>query len=106
MTMRFSAMAAFFLIGCSVFSPVQARDLGITQWVTPYGVKVLFLPAKEIPMVDLNIDVDAGSRWDPAQQAGLAAMTQGLLSKGTNVSVSRMGGGHSGSGEKTDHCGH
>ena len=82
MAMRFSAITAFFLIGWSVFGPVQARDLGITQWVTPYGVKVLFLPAKEIPMVDLNIDVDAGSRWDPAQQAGLAAMTQGLLSKG------------------------
>lgn len=63
-------------------APLQARELGITQWITPYGVKVLFLPAKEIPMIDLNIDVDAGSRWDPAQQAGLAALTQAMLAKG------------------------
>ncbi len=61
---------------------VHARDLGMTQWVTPYGVKVLFLRANEIPMVDLNIDVDAGSRWDPRETAGLAAMTHGLLTKG------------------------
>lgn len=59
-----------------------ARELGIEQWTTSTGARVLFQSAPEIPMVDVAIDIDAGSRWDPPDQAGLASMTLSMLSKG------------------------
>jgi zinc protease len=62
--------------------PAVAKELGIADWTTSQGARVLFLQATEIPMVDISIDVDAGSRWDPATQSGLASMTQGMLARG------------------------
>jgi len=61
---------------------LQARELGILQWQTPQGARVLFLPAAGIPMVDVAVDIDAGSRWDPPQQSGLASMVQSLSARG------------------------
>lgn len=75
----FAAFFAFIAFGAG---PAAAKDLGIVDWVAPQGARVLFLQATEIPMVDISIDVDAGSRWDPANQAGLAAMTQAMLARG------------------------
>lgn len=79
-----SAVFSVVMMGMAT-SGVQARELGMTQWVTPYGVKVLFLRAPEIPMVDLNVDIDGGSRWDAADKSGVAALTHGLLSKGVRA---------------------
>ncbi len=79
-----SAVFSVVMMGMAT-SSVQARELGMTQWVTPYGVKVLFLRAPEIPMVDLNVDIDGGSRWDAADKSGVAALTHGLLSKGVRA---------------------
>lgn len=74
----------FTILWIAVSLPLaaQARDIGITQWVTPYGVKVLFLAANEIPMIDLLVDVDAASRWDTREQSGLASMAQSMLARG------------------------
>jgi len=36
-------------------------------------------------MLDVNIDFDAGSRYDPAGKAGLATLTAALLDKGANA---------------------
>lgn len=80
-TLRFPLL----LVLACVAVNLQARELGLTQWVTPYGVKVLFMSAKEIPMLDLSVDVDAGSRWDPADRAGLASLTQAMLAKGVKA---------------------
>lgn len=75
----FLALVALFAFGAG---PGFAKDLGIVDWVTSQGTRVLFLQATEIPMVDVSIDVDAGSRWDPANQTGLASMTQAMLARG------------------------
>jgi zinc protease len=56
--------------------------LPIEHWTTPQGTRVYFVRADAIPMLDVNVDVDAGSRWDPRERAGLAAMTAGLLARG------------------------
>lgn len=71
---------ALFLAGAAGTS--VARDLGLKQWVSAQGVRVLFMQASEIPMVDVSIDIDAGNRWDPKSQAGLASMTSSLLARG------------------------
>ncbi len=57
--------------------------LPIETWTTSTGAKVLFVRADAIPMIDINIDFDAGGRLVPAGRQGLASLTNGLLAKGT-----------------------
>lgn len=64
----------------------SAKSADIREWTTPGGTRVLFLAAREIPMIDLSIDVDAGSRWENSDRAGLAAMVNNMLSKGVRAS--------------------
>jgi zinc protease len=64
---------------CSSFSVLATPD--IQTWQTENGAKVLFVPANEIPMLDVRIVFDAGSARD-AGVGGLAVLTNGLLSEG------------------------
>lgn len=65
---------------------VQAQTgLRIEQWTTASGARVLFVQAPSIPMLDLNVDFDAGSRFDPAAKAGLASMTMSMLARGIRL---------------------
>jgi hypothetical protein len=54
----------------------------IQHWTQPSGAKVYLVESPTIPMVDVQIDFDAGSRRDPADKAGLAGVTAGMTSKG------------------------
>ncbi len=53
----------------------------IQTWQTENGANVLFVPANEIPMLDVRIVFDAGSARDQ-DLSGLAVLTNGLLSEG------------------------
>ena len=53
----------------------------IQTWQTPQGSKVLLVETHELPMVDIQLIFDAGSARDQ-QQAGLALLTNALLSQG------------------------
>jgi len=65
-----------------LFSSVSAfATPDIQTWQTENGAKVLFVPANEIPMLDVRIVFDAGSARD-AGVGGLAVLTNGLLSEG------------------------
>ena len=59
--------------------------LPIQHWTQPNGARVWLVESPAIPMVDVQIDFDAGGRRDPAQQAGLAAVMAGMLSKGVGA---------------------
>lgn len=52
------------------------------RWTTANGAQVYFIPAPELPMVDVQIVFDAGSARDGAQP-GIADLTNGLLDSGT-----------------------
>jgi zinc protease len=54
----------------------------IQHWTQPSGAGVFLVESPTIPMVDVEIDFDAGSRRDPADKAGLAHVTAGMASKG------------------------
>ena len=56
--------------------------LPIEQWRTSGGVKVLFVKADGIPMLDVRVRFDAGDRLDPPGQSGLAGLTAALLDAG------------------------
>ena len=53
--------------------------LPIQRWVHANGAQVYWVRSDALPMVDVQVDVDGGSRRDPAAQAGLAAATAALL---------------------------
>ncbi len=59
--------------------------LPIQHWIQPSGARVYLVESHAIPMVDVQIDIDAGSRRDPAAQAGLASVMTGQIASGTRA---------------------
>ncbi len=57
------------------------RSLDIQSWRTAEGAKVLFVPARELPMFDLRVVFAAGSARD-GDHPGLAQMTNAMLNEG------------------------
>ena len=57
----------------------------IEHWTQPSGVQVFLAQSQGIPMVDVQIDFDAGSRRDPPTQAGLASVTASMAGKGVRA---------------------
>jgi zinc protease len=72
-----------FAAGFMVLLAVPARAaIPIQKWTQPSGAQVYLVESQGIPMVDVQIDFDAGGRRDPADKAGLASVTAGQFSKG------------------------
>ncbi|MCK5396201.1 MAG: insulinase family protein [Gammaproteobacteria bacterium] len=71
------------------FSVVVYATPQIQTWQTANGAKVLFVPASEIPMLDVRIVFDAGSARDDGL-SGLAVLTNGLLSEGAAGKTSQQ----------------
>ena len=63
--------------------------LPITQWTHTSGAQIFLAHSPAIPMVDVQIDFDTGSRRDPADKAGLASSTALMLSKGVKALASQ-----------------
>ncbi len=72
--------------GLFVINNAQAA-LPIEHWTQPSGVQVYLVQSPAIAMLDVQIDFDAGSRRDPAEQAGLASVTASMTSKGVLASA-------------------
>jgi zinc protease len=53
----------------------------IQTWQAPSGAEVLFVPTRELPMVDVRIAFDAGSARDGGKP-GLASLTAAMLTQG------------------------
>jgi zinc protease len=71
------AAAAVLLIGGAAHAA-----LPVQTWTAKSGAKVLYVESRSIPMLDVNIDFDAGSRYDPAGKAGLSSMVSNLIGLG------------------------
>lgn len=65
--------------------------LPIDHWVRPDGARVYLVRTDALPMLDVQVDVDAGSRRDPAHVAGLAGATALMLGKGVAPAAGRPG---------------
>lgn len=77
------AASAFIAWASSLFLINFAwAGIPIQQWTQASGAQVYLVPSLAIPMVDVQIDFDAGSRRDPPEQAGLASVTSMMVSKG------------------------
>ncbi len=65
----------------------------IQHWVQPSGAAIYLVQSPALPMVDVQIDFDAGARRDPPGQAGLASAMAGMISKGLRAAGSSGGSG-------------
>jgi len=73
-----------WLACCGAAGWAQA-SLPIQHWTQPSGARVFLVESHAIPMVDVQIDIDAGSRRDPAAQAGLASIMTGQMASGVRA---------------------
>lgn len=75
----------FFIIAAPLSVTAVAKPmLHIERWQTRNGAKVLFVPARSIPLVNINVGFRAGSARDGAH-AGIARLTTALLDQGTQT---------------------
>jgi zinc protease len=65
-----------------LWAPLASAVLPIEHWTTSRGARVFFVRADAIPMLDVNVDFDAGARFDPAGKSGVASMTAAMLARG------------------------
>jgi zinc protease len=72
-------VAGFF---CLCLQATAGAAIPIQQWTQASGAQVYLVESPAIAMLDVQIDFDAGTRRDPAAQAGLASMTMTMLDKG------------------------
>ena len=79
--------AAILLFGTIFCLNNAFAALPIEQWTQPSGAQVFLVQSLVIPMVDVQLDFDAGSRRDPADKAGLASVTALMLSKGVKANA-------------------
>lgn len=75
--------AALLLLSVSALGAgtAAAARLDIQHWETDNGARVYFVPAMELPMVDLQLVFDAGSARD-GDRPGLARLVSRLLDQG------------------------
>lgn len=56
----------------------------IEHWTLANGARVYFVPAREVPMVQLRAVFDAAAQRDPADKPGLANLTSSMLREGAD----------------------
>ncbi|ADU39185.1 M16 family metallopeptidase [Variovorax paradoxus] len=59
--------------------------LPIQHWTLANGAKIYLVATNALPIVDVQVDFDAGSRRDPAPQAGLASVISAMVEKGVRA---------------------
>lgn len=64
--------------------PVRAGP-AIEHWQRADGARVYLVRSDALPMLDVRLEFDGGSRRDPPQQAGLAAAAALMLGKGAGA---------------------
>lgn len=87
--MMFKKIATYAVAGLAtsfLYSQSALAGVPIEQWTQASGVQVFLAQSMGIPMVDVRIDFDAGSRRDPPDQAGLASATASMTAKGVRAS--------------------
>lgn len=64
------------------FARPAFAGVDIQHWVAANGARVYFVESHVLPILDVQVDFDAGAARDPAGMSGLASMTQELLDSG------------------------
>ncbi len=75
-------LAALFLLAASATAIAGPK---IEHWTLANGARVYFVPARELPMVQLRAVFDGAAQRDPAARHGLAHLTGLMLREGTGT---------------------
>lgn len=78
--------ASLLALCLSWWAGAATAALPIEHWTQSNGARVYLVRSDNLPMLDVQIDVDGGSRRDPPAQAGLAAATALMLTLGIQAS--------------------
>ncbi|MBB3179629.1 MULTISPECIES: pitrilysin family protein [unclassified Variovorax] len=81
-----TGLRAFFFGAALLMGATAQAAIPIQQWTLPNGAKIYLAATNALPIVDVQADFDAGSRRDPASQAGLANVTATMVEKGIRAS--------------------
>ncbi|OZB29443.1 MAG: peptidase M16, partial [Polynucleobacter sp. 39-45-136] len=76
---KHSVIAGFLSLG--LLASAHAI-LPIEQLESVKGAKAYLVQTKSLPMVDIEISIDAGDRYDPADKSGLATVAGQLMNYG------------------------
>ncbi|RJG04550.1 M16 family metallopeptidase [Noviherbaspirillum sedimenti] len=66
----------------ALFAIPAHATLKIAAWTLDNGARVLFVENHSIPMLDVSVEFDAGSRRDPQGKSGTASLTNAMLGRG------------------------
>lgn len=75
---------AFIMLLVLVCSKAYAGPK-IEHWVLENGAKVYLVENRSLPMLDINVSFDAGSRRDPADKVGLSDFAAMMADKGVTA---------------------
>ncbi len=78
---------SIFLLVCLLATGAAHAALNIQHWTLPNGARVYFVENHTIPMLDVNVDFDAGARRDPAGKTGTASLTNAMLARGLRAAT-------------------
>ncbi|WP_296509516.1 pitrilysin family protein [Rhodoferax sp.] len=81
-----AARALFVWASGLFFINLAWAGIPVQHWTQPNGARVYLVESPAIPMVDVQIDLDAGGRRDPAAQPGLANLMAGSTAQGVRAS--------------------
>ncbi|MDI9331134.1 MAG: pitrilysin family protein [Alphaproteobacteria bacterium] len=69
----------------ALWAGIAQATLPIQSFTTSSGARVFLVESPSLPMVDVQIDFDAGARRDPAQKTGLANQVASMTAKGVRA---------------------
>ena len=79
--MKIRSHFLLFITSLFIANTTTAASFETEQWQTKNGVRVVFYPAMEVPMLDINLAFAAGSAYD-GEHFGLSTLTTQLLNQG------------------------
>lgn len=71
-----------FFVTLLFFGSTVHAALQIQTWSLDNGARVFFVENHSIPILDVSVEFDAGSRRDPAGKAGTASLTNAMMGRG------------------------
>lgn len=71
-----------FFLFIGLYSQWIFAMLPIQHWLTASGVRVYFVENRDLPILDVSIDLAAGSSTDTSEKSGRANLTRHLLNLG------------------------
>ena len=80
--MKLLRRITLFLLAQWAFLSSAQATLPIEQLESFNGAKAYLVQTKSLPMVDIEVSIDAGDRYDPVGKSGLADLTASLMNYG------------------------